>query len=176
MVPALLDYAEPLWLKLKRVPGWPYLNDLQDLNPSSLGSTLAQFHLATYQDGTCLCHVDNQPANILFDGSLYHFLDFSDSRRDLPESDLTHLLLFWASELPYQIFVNQASDFLVAYDATLPIARNRWLDGYNRSISSFDTRRLQHGKSLSKLGAANLAANRAWLSMPFDLISPHLGL
>jgi len=166
MVPALLEFHEPLWIKLERVPGWPYLNDLTAFAPALLGKTLAEFHLATFQDGTCLCHIDNQPANILYNGNSYHFIDFSDSLRDKPERDLTHLLLFWASDLPHLEFTRLAPELLAAYNAILPIQMKHWKDELLHSISIFDDRRRAYHKSFHSIDPREFVANRQWLINP----------
>ena len=171
MVPALLDYEAPLWIKMLHVTGWPYLNDLASFNPATLGSTLAQFHLATFQDGHCLCHIDNQPANILFDGTDYFFIDFGDSHNDTPETDLTHLLLFWASDLPTDVFSNLARQFLSAYHSLLPIYVSAWEAALTTSISRFDGRRLALGKSLGHNDHPIILNNRKILSQLDSLLS-----
>ncbi len=144
MLPQLIEFHEPDWLKLQRVGGLPYLDG--DFSAPALGQVLASFHLATFDGDKCLCHIDNQPRNILADEGKFWFLDFSDSRFDYPEFDLCHLLLFWAADLPEAVFEAKLPAFLSAYNAKLPLRQTLWQPCLSLAIDSFDARRLKYAK------------------------------
>lgn len=148
MLPRLLEFQEPEWIKLERVAGQPYL-DL-DFSAKALGLALADFHLATWDGDKCLCHIDNQPRNILANGKKFWFLDFSDSRFDYPEFDLCHLLLFWAADLPETQFETKLRAFMSAYNAKLPLRPKPWKANLLRAIECFEARRARFSKQKGK--------------------------
>ncbi|MCB5278528.1 MAG: phosphotransferase [Candidatus Cloacimonetes bacterium] len=166
-VPKLLSYGQTeamnsnLWyITTKRVKGKPYLDE-SFFNASQMGLAVAEFHKASLTSNKCLCHFDNQPKNILLTGSVYYFVDFTDSKIDFPETDITHLLLFWADEFDYKEFINLVTSFLNAYQRIISLDPNRWATCLNNSISRFDKRRqLFHKTTHSK----HREINRCWLS------------
>lgn len=148
MLPRLLEFQEPEWIKLERVAGQPYL-DL-DFTAKALGLALADFHLATWDGDKCLCHIDNQPRNILADGKKFWFLDFSDSSFDYPEFDLCHLLLFWAADLPCPVFETKLQAILAEYNSRLHLRSELWQACLHRAMVSFDARRMKFAKNQGK--------------------------
>ncbi len=167
MIPKLLDYQEPDWLKMQRIDGLPYLDTEGGFKPHLLGETIANFHLATKDGEKCICHIDNQPQNILWNGERYFLIDFSDSYHHFPEFDISHLLLFWAAEFPFSLFEPAAIKFLKAYNRILPINTKRWESCVLESISSFDERRRRYGKGKGNIDLFNQIVNRQWLLVYF---------
>lgn len=169
MVPSLIDFQEPDWIRMERSGGQPYLDwELTQEQIDSLAATIARFHLGSLEGGRCLCHWDNQPRNILFDGASFHLLDFSDSRRASPEDDLTHLLLFWASEyLPSRMDILSQS-FVSSYQNLIPLNSAQWPLSLADSISRFDSRRAQFCSSPPHQSRSTVVKNRKLIS---DLIS-----
>ena len=106
--------------------------------------------------------MDNQPQNILLAGNKYYFIDFSDSRRDFPEVDVTHLLLFWAEEYPFMDFIARAGSFLNRYQQDITLERDRWSRSLKESIIRFDERRAKYNKSPGH--SEDSSRNRNWLS------------
>ncbi|MDD2229373.1 MAG: phosphotransferase [Candidatus Cloacimonetes bacterium] len=162
MVPTLLAAEKPNWLRINKINGVPYLNELFD--PTLLAKTIADFHISTLEEQKCLCHIDNQPANILMDSNRYYLIDFEDSRIDFPERDVSHLLLFWAADIATQRFIGILADFLKTYTELVPLSRSRWRECLQASISTFDKRRLLHNKPFGQNPLDNHLANRALLS------------
>lgn len=148
MLPKLLGYCEPEWIKLEKISGQPYLDT--DFNSGELAKTLAAFHLSSFNGDKCLCQIDNQPCNILAAGRQYYLIDFSDSRYDFPEFDLCHLLLFWAADLPSGVFREKLGIFCEAYNALLPLRPVIWVESMQRATGVFDTRRKRFNKSSGK--------------------------
>lgn len=163
MLPKLIGFCEPNWIKLSRVSGTPYLDT--DFDAAILARTILAFHLASFDGVKCICHIDNQPRNILAEGDRFWFLDFSDSCIDYPEFDLCHLLLFWASDLPGGVFAGKLRAFLSAYDAGLAIRSEFWRECLHRSIEVFDQRRDIYRKSLGKNPVPVVLQNRALLNL-----------
>ncbi|MCB5261356.1 MAG: phosphotransferase [Candidatus Cloacimonetes bacterium] len=167
-VPDLLSAGEAeimgpklYYITAKRIKGKAYL-DLPNFSTSELGSALADFHAFTYKAEKCLCHIDNQPQNILLAGSKYYFIDFSDSRYDFPEVDITHLLLFWAEEYRYLDFIARAGSLLNRYQEDITLERSRWSRSLKESIIRFDERRAKYHKS--PVRSEDSSRNRDWLS------------
>lgn len=165
MIPALLDFREPEWILLARVQGRPYLDgDLREEDVSRLAETIAAFHQATLQEGLCLCHWDNQPRNILDDGVSFHLIDFSESRFAPLEDDLTHLLLFWASEFSPSRLARLARAFVQTYPRLIPLETGRWQTSLAESRQRFDLRRARHNHLEPHLGQGQLETNRRLLA------------
>ena len=167
-VPELLSAGEAdlmgqklYYITAKRIKGKAYL-DLPNFSTSDLAAALAAFHAFTYKAEKCLCHIDNQPQNILLAGNKYYFIDFSDSRRDFPEADITHLLLFWAEEYRYMDFIARAGSLLNRYQEDITLSRSRWNRSLKQSITRFDQRRAKFNK-LAK-HSEDSTRNRNWLS------------
>lgn len=167
MLPKLLEFKKPNWIKLEKVTGIPYLNALECFKPVLLAETLARFHLATLKNDQCLCHIDNSPKNILFCQDKYYFIDFSDSKMDFPERDITHLLLFWAADFSAKFFLDSVTIFWAIYTSFLQLDKNRWNDCLQQNIAIFDQRRELYGKPTGKQSAAIQNSNRLYLSSIF---------
>jgi len=163
VTPRLLEYREPEWIAIQRVEGLPYMDLAEGFDPILLAQTIAILHEASTAEGLCLCHVDNQPANILWDGSRYILLDFADSRMDHPESDISHLLLFWAEEYAPQKFASLAAAFLKAYLARNDLKPERWTRCLEQSRSRFYTRRAMYSKASARLPNSQREANQLFL-------------
>jgi len=149
------------YITIKRIKGKAYL-DLPNFSAAELGGALADFHAFSYKAGKCICHIDNQPKNILLAGNDYYFIDFSDSRRDYPEADITHLLLFWAEEYQYMDFITHADKLLNRYQKDITLTPSRWSRLLKLNISSFDERRSKYNKACKI--AKDSSRNRDWLS------------
>jgi thiamine kinase-like enzyme len=153
--------GEQYWyITIKRIMGKSYL-DQQSFSAGNLALAIAEFHLASMVKDKCLCHIDNQPQNILLAGSDFYFVDFSDSRMDFPEIDISHLLLFWAEEYSYISFIELASGFLGKYQNQIILDSRRWQKSLKSNIKTFDKRRAEHGKSTIPSQARD--QNRNWL-------------
>jgi len=164
MMPKLLDYAEQDWIKMERIWGIPYLDDLNNFKPELLAETIANFHLATYIENKCLCHIDNAPKNILFCPGRYYFIDFAKSKFTFPETDITHLLLFWAADFPYAFLQSSTLSFINTYLSILQLDSARWHTSLQENIRLFDKRRKIFGKLSGKQPIAVQTANRKWLA------------
>jgi hypothetical protein len=173
MVPALLGVQAPLWLMMAKLKNVPYLNELFD--PTLLAKTIAEFHLATFDGQKCLCHIDNQPANILWDSGCYHLIDFEDSRLDYPELDVSHLLLFWAADVPTYRFTSILAGFLHSYTKLLPLDANRWKACLASNIITFDERRGLYHKQNGKNPPDEHLSNRKLLAKALSLASSRVG-
>lgn len=165
-VPRMLSHGEAngfdggIWtITTNRVKGKPYLDD-PSFDASRLATSLAEFHSFSLSKGKCLCHMDNQPKNILLSGNEFFFVDFSDSRVDYPETDVSHLLLFWAEEFTYMEFIAIAGCFLNSYQQIIALDSKRWTKQLKLSISRFDFRRTMFYK---KHPSADSPRNRNWL-------------
>ena len=169
MLPKLLDYAEPNWIKMERIWGIPYLDDLINFKPELLAETIANFHLATYIENKCLCHIDNAPKNILFCSGRYYFIDFAKSIFTFPEVDITHLLLFWAADFPYALLQRSTFIFINSYLSIRQLDSARWQTSLQENIRLFDNRRKIFGKLSGKQPIDVQTANRNWLA-DFDAI------
>jgi len=162
-VPKLLDHgtAPVCFIKLTRIAGIPYLDE-PDFPISALAAAIADFHLATLESsGRCLCHIDNQPKNVLLSNGDYYLLDFSDLRMDYPETDISHLLLFWAAEFSNADFIRKARVFLSEYQKAIPLRTKLWIELLQQNIALFDARRMQHGKGLHS--GQEMELSRQWL-------------
>lgn len=162
-VPKLWDHgtAPVHFIELTRIAGIPYL-DQPDFPIAALAAAIADFHLATLESsGGCLCHIDNQPKNILLSNGDYYLLDFSDARIDYPETDISHLLLFWAAEFEHSDFIRKARVFLSKYQRAVPLRTKRWNELLEQNIALFDARRMKHGKGLHS--GQEMELNRQWL-------------
>jgi hypothetical protein len=164
MLPKLLDYEKPNWIKIERIWGISYLDDLNNFKPELLAETIANFHLATYIDNKCLCHIDNAPKNILFCSGRYYFIDFAESRVDYPEMDITHLLLFWAADFPFAFLQSSAFCFINIYLSILKLDSARWHTSLQENTRLFDNRRYTFGKLPGKQPIAVQLANRKLLA------------
>ncbi len=164
-IPMLLDFGKaetyPHFIKAQRLFGIPYL-DAPDFSSQYLATAISGFHQATLaEDGRCLCHIDNQPKNILLCSGDFFFIDFEDARVDYPETDISHLLLFWAAQMEHPEFIEKTSAFLEQYQRVILLRAELWDTALAESISRFDTRRQEHGKGS---GCNELQdVNRQWL-------------
>ncbi len=168
ITPKLLDNHEAVWIATSRVDGIPYLDSPDGFDPALLASTISALHSSIIKDGMCLCHIDNQPGNLLWNGQRYYLIDFADSRLDLPETDITHLLLFWAEESEPQRFRSMARNFLTAYRETTGMRTHLWdQEVWNQCLEQsrrrFYERRLRYGKFKPKLPESQRLANQELL-------------
>lgn len=163
MVPKLVDALEGQWIVIQRVPGTPYL-DCASFDACLLARAIAGFHLSTLQDGQCVCHIDNQPANILLNADCVYLLDFSDSRIAAPELDITHLLLFWAADMPPFRFIECTRQFMDSYTAEIQLSSKLWSKCLLQSMEAFDARRARFGKPGGKNEPLIQRQNRELLS------------
>ncbi len=161
-VPRLIEAVEPLGLKLELVSGVPYFDYPGGFDPQLLAKTIAGFHLCTLKDGRALCHHDNQPGNILYDGDRYYLIDFSDSIHEVIEHDITHLLLFWAEEYRISVFCDLVQRFIVEYSGMITIDYDRFGECLHKNIKRFDDRRQEFVK-LKRKNALEADQNRRWL-------------
>jgi hypothetical protein len=164
MLPDLLDFQVPQWIKIEKVKGIPYLDRLDYFYPELLAETYANFHLATLKNDKCLCHVDNSPKNILFCQGKYYFIDFADSRFEYPERDITHLLLFWAADFPADYFKYALETFLNGYLSFVILNSERWNSYLKSNIILFDQRRKLHSKKTGKESPSIQNLNRELLA------------
>lgn len=160
ITPRLLDRHEPEWIALERVDGIPYLNSDSGFDPALLARAVAALHGSRSDNGLCLCHIDNQPGNILWNGQRYMLLDFADSRFDRPETDVSHLLLFWAEEYEPDLFMHLASAFIAAYQQTRKLDTSQWQSCLQDSRERFYTRRARYCKAAPKLAEEHRKANQ----------------
>jgi len=143
-------FEQDLWyITTKRIKGKAYL-DAANFSAGDLAKAIAEFHQAGSKGDRCLCHYDNQPQNILMSGSDYYFIDFSDSKIDYPEADISHLLLFWAEEFGYMDFIGLAISFIDSYQTIIPLDAKRWQRYLRKSILRFDHRRVTHHKTATQ--------------------------
>lgn len=168
MVPELMASQKPDWIKMERIFGIPYLDSKDGFDAAKLGLCLAGFHNTTLKAGKCLCHIDNQPANILLKGNSFYFIDFSDSRIDFPERDVTHLLLFWAADMPHNKFCEYVTSFISMYSVFLKINPKNWQSCLQESIACFDSRREKFNKPGGKTTPEEQEKNRKFL-FQYDL-------
>lgn len=168
ITPRLLDNHEAVWIAVSRVDGIPYLDSPDGFDPALLASTISALHSSIIKDGMCLCHIDNQPGNLLWNGQRYYLIDFADSRLDLPETDITHLLLFWTEEFGPEMFRSLAGEFVMAYRVaagkeTSLRDPNLWKLCLTQSRRRFYERRLRYGKFKPKLPESQRLANQELL-------------
>ena len=161
VVPKLISSEPESWIKMQRILGTPYMDVLFD--PSKLAEAVATFHSHTLRDGKCLCHIDNQPGNILAYKGRYYFIDFSDCDIDYPDRDISHLLLFWAADFGKTCFQSYVSKFLLAYRRLIPLSADRWQKYLGQNIICFDARRALYNKPGGKNPPHLQQANRDWL-------------
>ncbi len=144
--PKLLAAHPPGTLILEKLDAIPYLDYAEGFNPELLAETLAAFHLAFQNGDRTLCHHDNQPGNILFNGKQYYFIDFSDSLYENPLHDITHLLLFWAEEFETSLFGGLCHRFMAQYLSQNSIATGSFTHYLQANIIRFDERRNRYCK------------------------------
>lgn len=166
--PRMISWLEPDSITIQRVPGQPYLDFGADMDVTGLADTIASFHLATYDGHGCLCHIDNQPGNILYDGSRHYLIDFSDAALAPPEMDISHLLLFWASEFPPDVFARLCQAFLRQYRLRIPIYSHLWQECLSASIARFDARRAMFRPDRGAPAQGFAIPNRDILKIPFQ--------
>lgn len=170
--PMLIESRPLEWIAISKEAGIPYLNSDSGFDTVLLARTVAALHKAAERDGLCLCHVDNQPANILWNGQRYVLIDFADSRMDHPESDISHLLLFWAEEYEPELFGRLAAEFINTYHLLHPLDQSLWRQCLSRSRDRFYERRWRFCKALPKLPEQQRQANQELLDRLLDKFSP----
>lgn len=144
--PKLIAVKEPDTIVLERVEGRPYLDLKSKWNAKLLAETISEFHYASLDYDTVMCHHDNQPGNILYDGKRFYLVDFSDTCRNRAEHDITHLMLFWAEEFREDIFEKKCDVFLREYQENLLLSAEWWKKHLKLNIARFDKRRKEFNK------------------------------
>jgi hypothetical protein len=122
-----------------------------------------QFHQHSFDGSSALCHIDNQPKNILYDGKGYWLVDFSDSRLEAPEYDLTHLFLFWVEEFPTPHLRHYVISFLTAYAEIIQPRAQAWRGCMIANIKRFDERRGRFNHLFRKFSETDVRISREWL-------------
>ncbi|MDP2172497.1 MAG: phosphotransferase [Candidatus Cloacimonadaceae bacterium] len=161
--PKLLGFVEPLEIVLERISGIPYTDDPDGFDSALLAKRIAAFHLSSFDGDKCLCHIDNQPKNILYDGNDYYLIDFSDSRFETPEYDLSHLMLFWADMFEPARMQSLVGQFLSEYQKLASLDSDRWESCLRQNILRFDERRAQYNKKPPLLTIEMISENRDYL-------------
>jgi len=169
-LPRMLDQQAPLSITIERVSGIPYLDVKQGFDPSLLAVSVSALHSIKCSGTRVLCHIDNQPKNILASANRYWLIDFSDSAMDHPESDLTHLMLFWADIFSPQEMVTLCNAFLHHYHGRIELDAQRWKACLMDSILRFDERRRKHRKDSASRIKPWQTANRLYLASLADTL------
>ncbi|MDD2331496.1 MAG: phosphotransferase [Candidatus Cloacimonetes bacterium] len=161
--PRLLGIGDDHTLILEAVDGVPYLDFLPIFDARLLGRTISSFH-RTFQvsDRKTLCHHDNQPGNILYSGTQYYLIDFSEIQVNFPEHDISHLFLFWSEEFNLEQMVGLSRDFLEEYLVSSNLAQDKWNCCLSENLIRFDRRRARYCKPLRKNESFS-AQNREFL-------------
>jgi tRNA A-37 threonylcarbamoyl transferase component Bud32 len=163
--PRLIRWNEPDLIVLEQVQGTPYLDLPLDTRICVLlADTISAFHLATLQEGRCICHWDNQPRNILIKDTSCWLIDFSDSREAAPEDDISHLLLFWAGEFETNTFQKLAQEFISRYLQFVTLSPETWKPACERSVHRFDERRSRFGHRKLSIPHHTQTSNRQFLA------------
>lgn len=163
--PKLTRWNEPDLIVLEQVQGTPYLDLPLDTRICILlADTISAFHLATLQEGRCICHWDNQPRNILVKDATCWLIDFSDSREAAPEDDISHLLLFWACEFEIDTFKKLAQEFISRYLQFVILKPETWETACMRSVNRFDKRRSRFGHRKLSIPDHAQTSNRQFLA------------
>ncbi|HOH98488.1 MAG TPA: phosphotransferase [Candidatus Cloacimonadota bacterium] len=171
-VSRLLDYGDAgsgipegygNYIRCQRIQGKPYLDHPDSFQADLLGTSIARFHQYSYDGTSALCHIDNQPKNILYDGNGYWLVDFSDSRHEVPEYDLTHLFLFWVEEFPTPHLQHYVISFLTAYAEIIQPRAQAWRGCMIANVRRFDERRGRFNHLARKLPEAEVNSSREWL-------------
>ena len=174
-IPQLLDYGEVAdskdhipgynwFIRCRRINALPYLDFQNGFHPDLMGTAIARFHQHSFDGNQALCHIDNQPRNILFDGSGYWLVDFSDSRFEVPEYDLTHLFLFWVEEFPTPLMQNYVLSFLADYTELIQPRAQEWQASLAINIKRFAERRNRFNRQARKRPEPELDSGREWLN------------
>ncbi|HNX38224.1 MAG TPA: phosphotransferase [Candidatus Cloacimonadota bacterium] len=159
-VPRLISFSGTEEIVLERIPGIPYLDDREFFDPFLLGQTIALFHQATSSGDKCICHMDNNPKNILRSEAGYFLIDFSESGLAYPESDLTHLLLFWIGHFPDKDLLIHKAALIQGYSSIRSLNQEHWNTYIGESYDRFVSRREQYGKPLSAILSDRTATER----------------
>ncbi len=149
-IPGLIESQPPLTLVLERVDARPYLDHPGGFDPELLAETLAAFHLEFHKDDLSLCHHDNQPGNILYNGTTYYLIDFSDSIYCSPLHDLSHLMLFWAEEFEPAHFSSLVIALMNRYLEINPVPTGDWQIYLKNNMERFDDRRRRYARQARK--------------------------
>lgn len=161
--PRLIRTEAPDLIEVEYIDALPYLDAVNGFDPQLLAITLSSFHQSITLDDMVLCHHDNQPGNILYNGVQYWFIDFSDSMLEYPEHDISHLLLFWAEEFESEKFCVLCHNFLDTYQIYKALDPKRFQDKLQENIIRFDERRKRYSRMIRK-NAPRAEQNRKALS------------
>jgi len=143
--PKLLDHDGKITLMLEYIDGISIV-DMEQPDFIEIGKMIAQLHELENKDGKVICHIDNNPNNFLYSDSKYFMLDFSEWKYDLPEKDLIHFLLFWASIYDKTRFAGSFEGIMQGYKSIGRINPLEWEMLIPEVIERFDSRRKYFGK------------------------------
>ncbi len=144
--PKMLDYGKENWLIIQFIDGSPYVDVRRSLDYTLLGRTIADFHNATGTKDQVLCHIDNNPKNILLRAGQFYLIDFEDSEMAAPETDLSHLVLFWLGILPHQDIAPAFNALISGYRSQAPLNKGVWPIALEQSRLRFIKRRQEYNK------------------------------
>lgn len=157
-VPTLLGFHTPQSITIERIRSIPYLDVKPYFSVILLANAISALHASTVIQGRCLCHIDNQPKNILATSKRYYLIDFTDSKVDYPEADISHLMLFWAEEFSLQEMNTFCTSFLQNYSVPIKLDGQRWTECMKSSIARFDERRRKfRSKDISEINPVSEA-------------------
>jgi len=146
--PKLLDSGQEGWIIIQYIDGFPYVDARRSIDYYLLGKTLAGFHNATRAKDQVLCHIDNNPKNILLKTGQYYLIDFEDSGMAAPETDLSHLVLFWLGIIDPREIEPAFKAFIAGYRSLAPLNPELWLHALEHSRQRFVQRREAHAKPI----------------------------
>ncbi|MFC1898158.1 hypothetical protein ACFLYJ_01155 [Candidatus Cloacimonadota bacterium] len=94
--PELLDHDGKNTLILEYLEG-DNIGEIENPDFSQIAELFVALHKIENKKGMCICHADNNPKNYVLSNGKYFMIDFGEWEYNLPETDLIHFLLFWAS-------------------------------------------------------------------------------
>jgi tRNA A-37 threonylcarbamoyl transferase component Bud32 len=144
-VPRLLDHDGKNTLILEYLPG-ENIGEMKEPDFSKLAVLFAELHSLENKSGKCICHVDSNPKNYIFSQQKYYMIDFGEWEYNLPETDLIHFLLFWASIYEADKFKTAFRQLLDKYLLQGNINPLEWEMMIPEMIERFDSRRQRYGK------------------------------
>ena len=143
--PRLLDHDGKITLMLEYIDGTSIVDLLQP-DFKCVAKIIATLHELENNAGKCICHIDNNPMNFILSKEQYFMLDFSEWEYDLPEKDLIHFLLFWASIYDKNRFKETFRTTIDGYRNIRNINPLEWELLIPEVIERFDRRRRKFNK------------------------------
>jgi len=143
--PKLLDHDGKNTLMLEYIDGIPLI-DLLKPDFARVAELIAELHELENKSGKVICHIDNNPMNFIYSKGMYYMFDFSEWEYDLPEKDLIHFLLFWASIYDTNKFESVHRSIINGYKKIGTINPLEWELLIPGVIERFDSRRRKFGK------------------------------